>query len=561
MTHENTGKESGRRQLPDIVIPIIIALLMATVYLFTISRNLGVIDGTVYLSQGDDVYISMRYARHFSEGHGFAWNIGQEPVEGFTNLLWTLWIAFLMLFKKDPGILLAASSALLHIGTVILMFRFLRKKIGSSPVLSSILCVLLAFWSPILRQAKTGLENPLLLFLFVLSMYLLVDNGSQRKQLTAGAWIAGLLPLVRPSGLYYSGMLFILFGFQYIWPERDNLVAAVKKWKWLLPGFFAPFFLYTLFRVFYFGSLLPNTYYLKVPNRPGRVIYGARYVLRFLREFYGTAFLIPVVLYALFRKNRLWVKVLTVTMLGNLAYVAYQGGDAWFGWRFMLIFLPIYLVVLASVFVGERGNTRGVKVFLWGVLATMCFWAVKPDLLPAARTLRGGIPPVKTAEKFESPAAYNTRLGLLLKEVCDKDAVIADFWAGAVPYYSGLATIDMLGKSDKHIARRRGCRNQGLPGHDKFDFDYVVGLKPDVILSRHRLPAGTTEGGLKRMMRVKKKGMDPAGAYLLLNERFREEYEPVKSVLSSKWRAIYVRKGTTKVDLDKLKAMEGRFLK
>ena len=42
--------------------------------------------------------ISMRYAKHLAQGHGLAWNIGEAPVEGFTNLGWTLYMAFLHLF-------------------------------------------------------------------------------------------------------------------------------------------------------------------------------------------------------------------------------------------------------------------------------------------------------------------------------------------------------------------------------------------------------------------------------------------------------------------------------
>ena len=35
----------------------------------------------------DDAFISFRYAKHWSEGHGLVYNIG-EWVEGYTNLLW-----------------------------------------------------------------------------------------------------------------------------------------------------------------------------------------------------------------------------------------------------------------------------------------------------------------------------------------------------------------------------------------------------------------------------------------------------------------------------------------
>ena len=40
----------------------------------------------------DDAYISFRYARNLTEGLGLVYNAG-ERVEGFTNPLWTLWVA------------------------------------------------------------------------------------------------------------------------------------------------------------------------------------------------------------------------------------------------------------------------------------------------------------------------------------------------------------------------------------------------------------------------------------------------------------------------------------
>jgi hypothetical protein len=38
----------------------------------------------------DDAMISMTYARNLAHGHGLVWNAGSHPVEGITNLLWTL---------------------------------------------------------------------------------------------------------------------------------------------------------------------------------------------------------------------------------------------------------------------------------------------------------------------------------------------------------------------------------------------------------------------------------------------------------------------------------------
>src|SRR4051812_27890475 len=41
----------------------------------------------------DDAMISMRFARNLASGHGLRWNAGATPVEGYSNFLWTLWMA------------------------------------------------------------------------------------------------------------------------------------------------------------------------------------------------------------------------------------------------------------------------------------------------------------------------------------------------------------------------------------------------------------------------------------------------------------------------------------
>ncbi len=50
----------------------------------------------------DDAFISFRYAQHLAEGYGLVWNIGEAPVEGYSNFLWVLMISAFMYLKLDP---------------------------------------------------------------------------------------------------------------------------------------------------------------------------------------------------------------------------------------------------------------------------------------------------------------------------------------------------------------------------------------------------------------------------------------------------------------------------
>ncbi|MCS6908111.1 MAG: hypothetical protein RML93_09555, partial [Anaerolineales bacterium] len=92
---------------------------------------------------------------------------------------------------------------------------------------------------------------------------------------------------------------------------------------------------------------------------------------------------------------------------------------------------------------------------------------------------------------LESNAADigNIRIGLLLKQNTLPDSKVADFWAGSVFYFSERYGIDLLGKSDRYIARLPVSSNGSKPGHNKFDFDYSLGvLKPDFVIANFSLP-------------------------------------------------------------------------
>ena len=42
----------------------------------------------------DDAMISMRYAENLADGNGLTWNKEDEKVEGYSNFLWTVYMAF-----------------------------------------------------------------------------------------------------------------------------------------------------------------------------------------------------------------------------------------------------------------------------------------------------------------------------------------------------------------------------------------------------------------------------------------------------------------------------------
>ena len=85
------------------------------------------------------------------------------------------------------------------------------------------------------------------------------------------------------------------------------------------------------------------------------------------------------------------------------------------------------------------------------------------------------------------------RLGLELATIARPGATIAVAAAGNIPYWSGLRSVDLLGKADRQVARRPPQDAPFVPGHNKWDYGYsVCELRPDVITQLWKPSAADT---------------------------------------------------------------------
>ncbi len=80
-------------------------------------------------------------------------------------------------------------------------------------------------------------------------------------------------------------------------------------------------------------------------------------------------------------------------------------------------------------------------------------------------------------------AAAVVEQGKWLKEHASPDDTLATPMAGALAYYSGLRTYDMLGLTDAHIAHVN-MPEMGrfyLAGHEKYDPVYILSKRPTYV--------------------------------------------------------------------------------
>ena len=93
-----------------------------------------------------------------------------------------------------------------------------------------------------------------------------------------------------------------------------------------------------------------------------------------------------------------------------------------------------------------------------------------------------------------------------LSDVLPDNTVLAMNLVGLVPYRSGFKTIDMLGLTDKHIARGKIAQLRVGPGsyigHFKYDGQYVCSQMPDVMIPTTIMlhPAPSAEQARQQVM-------------------------------------------------------------
>jgi arabinofuranosyltransferase len=266
----------------------------------------------------------------------------------------------------------------------------------------------------------------------------------------------------------------------------------------------APFFAW---RMAYYGSLLPNTFYAKVGYTAAQLDRGWRYTVHSFAYSMTWALLLVawlLGLVALVRPTRApGVPVATDTSTRLLAgrprdealavalvlatsyivYVMLVGGDYEPTGRFhMPVLVPIYLLFQEALHTfylllsGPRLNGRLVAGVLAAAAGAACLWQSEQHTMLVLQERHW---PNSRYEHHQQLRA----VGEWLRSSTPPGAVVALSSIGALPYYSDRPIIDMMGLTDRHIGRRRmPDMGKGPAGHEKGDGAYVLQRRPDIIL-------------------------------------------------------------------------------
>lgn len=330
-----------------------VALLLIVVAVFWI-------EGWKQPPQVDDAYISYRYARNLVEGHGLVYNVG-ERVEGFSNLLWTLLVAAGLAFGLQAASV--AHALALASGTVALVATFAYASTGVDRArwwIAAIAPVLVLSWIGFPVWTFSGLETPL--FAATVAVALAAEA---RGRIAIAALASMVATMTRPEGPLLAAVILGANALRGAPLHRRRSVAWAAVY---LVGLA----LLTGLRLWYYGSLVPNTYHAKVGFN-----LWAHGLGDFGRFLWGSVLplLIPAV-WVLWR-DRVG-RVGAVWALAMATYIVSVGGDAFPHHRFWVPVFIVIAVLAARALIASREATgsRVGALPMWTFAIAAMLWSV-----------------------------------------------------------------------------------------------------------------------------------------------------------------------------------------
>ncbi|HEY0605929.1 MAG TPA: hypothetical protein VGD58_23600 [Herpetosiphonaceae bacterium] len=468
----------------------------------------------------DDALISFRYAQNLVAGNGLIYNLG-ERVEGYTNFLWTMLAALVLALGGDPVQVSYYAGIVIALLLIAATFVLARQLMGERWALMAAALLGTSHSLLIYTARGSGLETGLFALLLVVGTTFFLRDHFGR----AGAAFA-LATMTRPEGVLLLGIA--------------GLVRLVARRKidagvWRMVGVFAligvPFFAW---RFFYYGDLLPNTFYAKTGGGLPQAIRGLAHAGSFALFAGGPVLALLLILAAIrfvrdwrARSDQLIWQSFTWLVIGiYTAYIISVGGDHFPGYRFFVPVLPFLVLLMARgtqqiAAFGEQRNkrtneqrTKNKEQGSTDLSPRLSQPRSKPTSVRGrggrdsdrgegllknqglSSTLRRAAPAVLTTLLIVGLSIFNlTRstpfdqivrgddesvwlwreMGWWLADQGQPGESMAAMGAGAIPYYSNRETIDLLGLNDKHIARLEvESMGSGVAGHEKQDPDYVL---------------------------------------------------------------------------------------
>jgi arabinofuranosyltransferase len=218
----------------------IILVAMLAIYAVIVIRNAWI---------SDDAYITFRTIENFIHGFGLTWNV-DERVQTYTHPLWLFVVTVFYLPFRNMYPVAIIVSLLCSFGAVVWM----ALKLQRPAAVAGISVLVLSLSDAFVDYSTSGLENPLSFLLLVLFFYIFFERESSVRSLFFLTLTASLVLINRMDVIL---LCFPALAYASWKMRRQKILIA-------LAAGLAPFFMWELFSLFYYGFPFPNTAYAKL---------------------------------------------------------------------------------------------------------------------------------------------------------------------------------------------------------------------------------------------------------------------------------------------------------
>jgi hypothetical protein len=419
----------------------------------------------------DDAFITFRYSQHLAGGQGIVWNIGEAPIQGYTNFLFMILVSLGFKLGISP-VLMALGLNIIGLFMICLTSFFLLRKIPHSIIFRLLLVLAICLYPNTTENLHTGLETVFWTGLIFLGFFLIEEPYSQPKLwgfiITMSAAV-----LTRPETVFFAA-IWLVIAFAKNVNERKTIVFGGIV-------FIGVICCYELFNKIYFGAFLPNSALIKL-NNP-LILPGRDYLKQFFSEHLSLIIISLVVLFfgVIFqRKNR----IISMNLLGFLSLPFFYLFTNPLMGMFSRFLFPLLIALLFIIFAVvsflisnliQEGQSPQFERFKQARKVSFLLLLLIPFFFLFRFEVNQYISDLKNP--YTQPLLETEiKIGKELAKIPDaKNISIAFGDSGSIPYYSGVHFIDLVGLNDSNIAN-----NANSLGPD-WVIQYVMNKQPDLI--------------------------------------------------------------------------------
>ena len=439
----------------------------------------------------DDAYIAGRFSQNWAFGQGLTWNTGEDPVEGFTSFLWVaIGAGAQRALRLQPHEVMPLVGVLSWVVLVVVVVPLLSGRLVSENgaadappaalTLSVVTAVTVAANGLFAFHAFHGLETMLHALVLALLLWLAMDAQSTRRLLMVGG-VSFVSVTVRPDAVAF---VLPLWGVLYLYAGLTEITARDRGWFSGLRGPASRLYAAAMgvLRIAVAEHVLHQAGYRLSQYRIRQEV-----LLTFSPIFFFLTFVVGRVGLSVVLRDRVLMLLLIPSLSLCLAYTK-MDAILGHGHRFLMVTLPPLVLAavrgwhLAATFhpaEGSRSSSRRVEA------AAFCLIAAVAVLGIFTYRLKASYPELK---RYFIAIAEEVEIGKQLEPSSrfwpPPLAAMAD--VGAIPYFSRLPTIDLIGLANETIAR------EGLT------HSYLLQRQPDLVILQdlYLRKADATGGGV-----------------------------------------------------------------